>query len=478
MRTKDDILADVEEETIGEVLARARFSFRYFAENVIGVTPIEQKPIDIKDFHEEWVNTVLENRRSCIVASRGLGKTMTLGCLFPLWRMMFHSGEIFLLISPTMSDSKEIISYIRGYTENNEILQQLKPDDENATWTKTELNTSTNCKVFNKPFSERVRGKQVNWVIADELALYDEHDTFFSAVVPTTNRKNGHVVGISTPKHETDLVHKLQDNDAYVFKEYPIKEDGELLYPEEFDEERLQEIKDELGESKFRREYLLEISGGEESPVPFSYIADSFDEDEVFEPSVDDETRDLYFGGDFALSPQGDYTAFTTLEKVDGKFKILDIQRMRGIGEDEQVQKIVDLHERYHYNRLYVDESSFGRSILTKLRNESLPVKGVTFNSKNKKELYNNLVRTINSGKLIIPRGEDSRTIGKTDRLVKELSAIETSKSSTGVKNYKVSSRHDDVADSLALAIQAAQKETSFLKAFSARNTRKDGLNL
>jgi len=473
MRTKQEIVEQSDEDTLEDVLLKARFDFSYFAENVVGVTPHEQNPIKMKWFHKEWVEMFLNNRRSCVLASRGFGKTLTLAVLFPLWRSFFHEGEQFLMISPTINDSKEAIGYCRQYIEENEVLRELKPTESNVSWTKTEINTSTRCRIFNKAYSENVRGRQVNWVLCDEAATYEDHDIFFSAVVPTTNRKEGHVMAISTPRAENDLVHKLKKLDAYAYGEYPIKKDGEPIYPEEFDDERIEQIKGEMGERKFRREYLLELVGGDNSVIPLNYIVDSYNYDISLVDSSDSEN--MYFGADFALSPKGDYTVFLSLEKKDSKYIIRDIQRMRGVNEDMQVQKLEELNSRFGYQTMYLDCSNFGITIVNKARETGLPVQGIPFSSENKKKIYRKVVRAVNNGDLVIPRDKNcSRTMKMSDRLTKELSAVETDRSPSGVNRYRVSAAHDDVIDALGLALMAADKAGKFLPTISMRERGKE----
>jgi len=146
-------------------LSRCSVDFELWSTRVMQDPVDHTKGLDFQPFHMEWFNMAEHNRRSCIVAARGHGKTSELGIAYPLWKSFFNQGKKFMIVSDTLNQARGILSDIRTTIEDNELLLQLKPTTSKDTWKKTEIVTSTQCTIFTKPYSDKIRGNHVDYIL-------------------------------------------------------------------------------------------------------------------------------------------------------------------------------------------------------------------------------------------------------------------------------------------------------------------------
>ena len=170
MRTLEQIIP--EGMSLEEFLLRCRTDFKFWCERVIQTPENHEKGLIIKPFHLEWFRAFYKKERSCIIAPRGSGKTEILGVAFSLWIAFFNQFQEFLIISRTMEQSTKLLERIKLTIQENELLRKLVPKKFELAWSKTEINTSTRCKIFCKPYTEAVRGVHVDYVLLDEASTY------------------------------------------------------------------------------------------------------------------------------------------------------------------------------------------------------------------------------------------------------------------------------------------------------------------
>ena len=473
MMLRDEILEESGVDSVEELMFNARMDFKFFCEKILKLNN-DNKPIIIKKFHEEWVDAFLRNKRSLIAACRGSGKTSILSIYFPLWRMLYHKQEKFLVVSNNLDNSKYLLGQVRNYIEDNEILNVLKPLSKNLSWTKTLLNTSTGCSVRCKPFSDSIRTLHVNWLILDEVSLYRDVEIYNSAVSPTIKRLGGHLMAIGTPRTLIDLMQKFKENKKFEFTEYPATKDGVLLFPEGLPQDVLDDAREEMGALDYNREYLLNITSGKDAPIPLGKIIKCFDGKSRFINSIenDNQERKIFIGADFALSATGDWSVFTVVEKIGDNYVVLKMERMRGVHWREQICRFEKLNNDFKPIRILADASNFGRTFVSEMRARGLPVMGFDFAAKNKKELYVNLVNVFGGSEVTIPRDQnDSTTMSITDQLVEELTHIIVDRESS-YKLYKSVAKHDDCVDSLALALEAGRRFSSGVRYMATHKRR------
>ena len=458
MKRMEEILKGV---AIDLFLAKCRTDFKFFCERVLSGSVGEK--LEIMPFHEEWVEMFLKYPRSVIIASRGTGKTTILSIAFPLWISMFSRHKHFMIVSNAMHQSVDIMEKLRIYIEENELLQTLRPSSQSMSWSKTELNTSTGCRIIAKPLNENLRGSHNDFVICDEAGLYDDISLYFRAIVPTVTARKGHIVVIGTPISQTDLLSRLSENPSYKVKTYRIIDGKKLLWPSKYGREFISKIKSELSPDDFSREYLCRIVDSSISPFPFKLLVKSFDKELKFEEERD-ESSFYYVGADFALAAKGDYSVFTVLKKrKDGKIQLVNIYRMRGVPFETQIERLKAIYEKYKPVKMLLDKSTFGEAFLEELAREGLPVTGFSFTQENRNSLFNSAIRRFQEGSIIIPYAQDISTTYEVDNLVKELTSFVIDRTRAGYATYVSRGKHDDSAIAFLLALKCAAEEQPFL---------------
>lgn len=467
MKTKEDILQG---QDLTDFLLECRLDFKFFCEHVLKGTVGDD--FELQPFHVEWADMFKNNPRTCVLAARGLGKSTILGVAFPLWIALFNSHKKIMIVSNTHDQAKDIIKRIRSYIEENEMLRSLMPNESHMVWTKTELNTSSGCQIFSKPYSDNSRGKEADYLLMDEASTYIDTELFFSVYVPIAAKVKGNIMVIGTPISKIDLIAQLERNNSYIVKKYPVVNNGKSIWEEKYPIKQLPELRHEIGDQKFRREMLVEINDESTQPLPYNIILKCFDDNVSFinhgiETLSNDETntRSYYVGADFALSPKGDWSVFTVIEVgSDKKIKIVEMQRYRGLFYKEQEARLISMNERFKPNRIYVDETTFGKMLFTELKAAGLPIVGYSFTLNNRNTLITNLIRLFQEGRVVIPRHpDDSRALTLTNQLVKELVNMTETETKSGQTTYKSTMRFDDCVISLGLACMAANTTKRFM---------------
>jgi len=464
MRTIDDITQGKPDE-LDKVLLKGALDFPFFCENILQNPEDHNKGLEIKDFHREWVENIRENNRVNIIAPRQHGKTMILGVAYPLWLAFYFKYKRILVVSSSMKSSMNVLSRIKDMIMDNEVLKRLIPTDRKISWSKTEIKTTTGSELFCKAYNPNIKGEKLDYILCDEVSEYIDHDIFYSVILPTTAFSRGTICTITTPKTKTDLSAELKENPNFISLTYSaIKDDGKPLWPEHYPLEYLDKLKSEMTAMKFQREFLCKITSAATQAFPWAIMEPALDQKETFEFKRRPENlNEYYLGCDFAVSAKGDYSVFTTVEKTNDKAFIRNIDRLRGIGVKAQIDKIVDLYERFGYTRLLVDESNIGMAFVEDLVKRGLPVQGMDFSYQKRNALLLHLIKAFENKQLMLPQNQTNpSTKGLIKVLLKELSDIVTGETKSGQFTYKSVGKHDDMVMSLGLACKAALDQRPF----------------
>jgi len=457
---------------IRDFIIKGSQNFKFWAESLFRGS----HNFEITPFHMQWFKAYLNEKRVAIISFRGSCKTTICGVLIPLYLSFYESNLTFLNVSPTMRQSTTIIAQIRRLINSVELLQYLIPRDRGYSWTKTEINTTTGCKIVCTPYSEKARTYHVNYLLMDEAQDFTETETFSSVFLPMVQHHNGNVIIIGTPKTETDLLAKVQlPNSGYKVIRCPVKDPvtDKPLWQSKFNNEVIERIRRDLGPVAFAREYMLEIRGTEGQLIPQECILNSLDTNYKLR-NTGTEGGEYYIGVDLATSPTGDYTVIAVIEKTKGNQIILThLERHRGRTAQNQAEIIANVYNRFKPVSGYIDISVVGPAILNELQTSfGINLQPFKFDPINRNNLFNNLAmvfgyydekaKKVMDQNIIIPRDtKDPYTMKMTDILIKELNSIYPSTTKTGLPSFKTTSKHDDCIIALGLAIQSATKMKS-----------------
>jgi len=461
MRTIENI---TQGEDLDLVLLKGSLDFEFFCKRILQNPQDHTEGLELAWFHKEWIGMVRNNKRVCIQAARQHGKTELLAVAYPLWLCFYFKYKNILIVSNSLKQSKKVLSRVKAAILDNELLRKLIPQDRRLSWSKTEIETTTSCKIECKAYNENIKGDSYHYILADEISEYEDHDIFYYVIVPTTAFTKGAICCITTPKSKVDLSAELFKNGEYIGKKYAaIKEDGTPLWPEKYTLEYLEAKKKEIGVLAFQREFMCNPVSSEAQVIPYGKILAAYDTNETIQ-EYGETGHQYYMGCDIAVSKTGDYSVFTIIEIVDDKFYIRHIERpKRGMGIASQQVRIEDLYERFLPKKIMIDESNVGQAYVQELRGKGFPITSTDFSPKNRNSLFLNLIRLFDEERIVIPRNTATPITKRiTDELTKELANMVTGETRSGQFTYKSAGAHDDMFVSLCLAAQAATRRKPF----------------
>lgn len=456
-----------------EVLLRSDLS--YFAEEILDM--------EVSHHHKTWSHLVGRHKKLCIEAPRDHGKSYMFSFAYAIWRAYFNwipamppgvlmksipRISVGYIFSNTQDQAIKLLALVKEEIEANPKLQHLIPYDKSI-WSKTEIKLSNRAQIRARGWGQSVRGAHPVWIVCDDVlndeTIYSEVtrtkqvDYFFSAVTPMLV-PNGQLAVVGTPFHQEDLYQRLNENKAYHFYRSPaIDEHGNALWPTRYTKKALMDRKEEVGSTRFAREYLCLPISDESSLFPEKILAQCYDhqyEMPTFATVQDRKELRIYTGVDLAMSSTvgADFTVITTIGVDQFKNRwLLDIRRKKGLSMMEQLREIDDVNRNFRPIKVLIEDNAFQRIFRDELiRNTDIPVEGFTTTAHKKNALDRgvpSLQIMFENKKFVIPR-KTQRCRDITDKLINELKCF------TWVDGkLQGLGAHDDCVMSLWLANEA-----------------------
>jgi hypothetical protein len=371
----------------------------------------------------------------------------------------------------------KIFSKVQYILETNPFFSSLLPTNRLEIWNKSQIVTSNHNQYYIKPFNSTARGIHPHFIIYDDLLREGDvpmdqiREIFWTIFFPRGQiNKCQHIV-VGTPQSVDDLYEEIETKKKeWVVIRKPavmVNDTGQwsrALWPERFTLESLQEIRQNMGDYRFEREYMCRPKATGETLYPQEMILNCMDYNLEF--SYD--TKGIcYIGCDFAMSSKasGDFNVFTVVDSFVGEYEkktdkgiikinnpifIRKITRFRG--SSGQIEGIRSLHSYFKVAKIIADNSGVGAKFVQELRENQLSVDAQDFRPANRNLLLMNLRRLIEQNRLIIPGGEESSPA--INRLLRELSGFRSVKSRAGSDTFQSNVDHDDMVMSLALAVK------------------------
>lgn len=395
----------------------------------------------ISEHHEEWDHLLVNHDRLCILAPRDHGKTFFWDFAVPIWKVITQPQGSGFIFSATQDQASRILGDVRHEIETNPRLQWLLPAKRDK-WSSTHIRLSNGHHIYARGFGTRVRGAHPSWIVVDdglndetaysEVVRRKQIDYFYTAV---TNMivPGGQIIVIGTPFSSADLYADLQKNVEYEFRRYQALNGKEQipLWPERYNRERLLRRREEIGVVRFTREFQCEPIADDMSLFPGWLFQGGPTEQPLVQLGFAKEFWDKlgvmpFMGVDFAMSTTvaADYTVCWVMG-VDaaGNRWIMDIERHKGMGFQQQLSVITTLARKYEPAMIFLESNQMQRIFGDELvRTTDLPVKqfvtGVQKNSLDKG--VPSLRVLLENGKFRIPRG-DRRSVELTDEWINEM---------------------------------------------------------
>jgi hypothetical protein len=460
MRTLNEITNG---ESFEMFIQKCKMDIGYWAEHVFG--------LDITPFHKKWLADTYSHKYNCIVAARGLGKTMLMGIVLPLWYCYFNRRTEVLVTANAMGQATRIMDKIKDALEENELLKDLLPASKyDGKYNETQIVLSNKSIIYCMPYTPNIKGLHVDYVLCDEAGLYTDTDVFIRTISPIVEVKKGRIVVIGTPESETDLLSQLKANPRYYHSIYRVvNDDGTPIWPQRYSAEGIVALR-QTDENAFQKEYMCNPKAGAENQIYSpTMVSECFSPNDRFISSLSEggfagSLRILACDFAIASGPRADFDAYTVIERVGGAAYLRWGERHKGLPIIGKVQKIKELYDRYRPSRIILDPSSVGSAVIEELRNLGLPVEAADFTPSNRNKMLVDLRRMLEEKRLIIPRDmNDPLTATFTNILFRELIDFKEVKTKTGLITYQSIGAHDDTVMSLAMAVKGVSAQREYI---------------
>jgi len=389
-----------------------------------------------------------EHQKIVWVCGRQVGKT-TCAAIKSVWQAIRAPNQIILIVSPTQRQSGIMFWRVRELTNQRELIRNLLTRE-----TLTALYFKNGSEIHSLPAGrtgETIRGYKANHIYVDEAAYVPSKA--FTAIKPslaTTYGSHGTLTFLGTPFGMNGDFWEAWNSPTFT-KHHAVSADNPLITPE-----YLVDAAKHTSDAEYRQEYLGDFLSNANNFLPRTLInACTYDPECLEEPLnlVNAEfpraNKDYYLGVDVARFGL-DETVYTVAEYDGARYIIVEIQATSQKPMTDVMGRVKALNQKYKgFKRIYVDESGMGGGVLDEVR-ETLPeTQGVAFTLENKEALYKNLERLMEKGLLYYPQNK---------RLIAQLAALEKGYTSNGhlkVGHPDTPNAHDDLTDSLALAVYA-----------------------
>jgi len=444
------------------------------------------------------------NKNSCILASRGLGKSFFNFVLYPAFKMFLTKHTDFLLITNIPSQAIENLRILKNTIDANEILLEKKDNWKGKDLKWTERQIEYNGGLFHtRSLGTTPKGLHTNYVICDDIITdttvysYDEVENYvLGQAYPCVQRKRGRFIVSGTPLSTRDVYHVLMNdmvnNEGMRIEDgrisalgfysiiFPVMSNKKSNYPEILTEEELEQIRMTQGDIKFDREYLLKAMDTAASLIKreaiLACINKNYQPEEV--PTGNNSLAKQYIiGGDVATSgaASADESAFIVLEIIDTRNGIKKIIRKaqfekgmpitseydtygKRLSDSElgQVESIQKLSYTFNNARTVIEKNNVGVALIQELQKRNVYVEEFITTTERKKDIVRYLISEINHKNIIFPEPDT-----EIQKLIDQISNFGIKINKQGKERMEALSGKDDGYMALAIANYMVQQSMS-----------------
>ena len=346
----------------------------------------ELVPYDLlspKPYIIEWLRLFEQNKKLCLIAPRGYGKTHDLraAASWALYRYRSpskpewaHCKDLHFcfeayLFSDLPRQAERTLEGMKELIGGSPSLSDALIPKSKDLWGKTRVTAKTGARLITQGRRGGVRGPHPGIIMyddllsdADKISETQRRDTltFFNSKAKYMLRPGGTEWFVGTPFSEDDLIAQLKKRKSWKYVRYPaIYPDGTLLDPEIHTLEQLLEMRAD-DPIAFSQEMLGITAENEASIFPQKILEKATAGMEAFymPENIEDfpiPLKMVVLGCDFALSSSvgANYSVYITLGLDDAKnYWLLDMERGKGWTFVEQQDIIRKLNIRYKYDRI------------------------------------------------------------------------------------------------------------------------------
>ena len=182
----------------------------YFASKCFLMTPEGLQPVTLRDYQEDYLRHLQNNRFSIFLSCRQSGKSTTTA-IYCLWMILFHPDKNALILSKSGPAGRDLISKIKDMYAY--LPYYLKCGT--MKWNQSEISFDNNSNIATEAFSSTAGlGKTINFLILDEFAWCpaNEVELFYNNIIPTVTTISDSNVCIMSTQNGFNLFYKIWKN--------------------------------------------------------------------------------------------------------------------------------------------------------------------------------------------------------------------------------------------------------------------------
>ena len=258
----------------------------YFANNFCFIVHPEKGriPLKLRDYQEEFLRLLHDNKKLCLMACRQCGKTTSVSA-YILWYSTFKEHKTCAILANKDDTAKSILDDVKNMYEQLPSWMKQNCTEYNAHTVTFENGSKVFCAATSK---NGLAGESISFLYMDEVALVDRSlaEDFWKANYPTI--QHGEKICLtSTPRGVGDLFHRVYtEAENGINKFIPFRVDYWEV-PEYQSEEWKEEQLTILGPVGFASEYGNKFIGSSSTLIDSEALKDLKSE----EPKIENKFR-------------------------------------------------------------------------------------------------------------------------------------------------------------------------------------------
>jgi len=383
-----------------------------------------------------------DKKKLLVLAPRGHGKSL-LAISYCVRQICMDRNVSILFISASAGQAEKRVRLIKQFLESDKIQEDWCNDGlpafqgPDTKWTSTQLYVKRDGASVDPTLEAigaggKITGAHVDIVVIDDLeddlttgspgVRQKTRDWLAATVTPILNQ-GGMMLVIGTRKNSDDIYHHMKNDPTYrviednailkwpesfeyitsvddkgneYLKEVKVVGDYKVLWPEFRPIEYLLMERRSMGSHLFAREMQNQVQSEDDAIIRRDWVENAKRSNYSFDtpPPINLSECTVVCGWDLSIegdkkkakSKDTDYTVgWCVARDGDGKIWILDMFRDRGITQQQIMDAIVSMYERWqdYVKEIWVEKNSFGALYVQQLQRTSLPVKPVIMTAKN-----------------------------------------------------------------------------------------------
>lgn len=340
------------------------------------------------EFHHTLYELTKEDRVA-IAAPRSFAKSTVFSYIYACWAALYGIKKDILLVSATGTLAEEWLRRIKDEMDTNPLILEDFGMVKSTKWTEAHIILANKSQIRAKGAGYQIRGFRPDCVICDDLENDERvrskdqrakmEDWFWKSLVNTLNPK-AQLIVVGTIIHPLSFLNELLKGKKgwITIKFKAIKDNGEALWPEKWSLELLMERKEEIGERRFRSEFLNDPLADDAIVFRIEWV-----DPHIMGMLPKKEELDFITAVDPAVSKKAaaDNTAIVTIaiHRPTRHIYVADARHGKW-SVYETVEQIIKVYEMFRPKRVIIEETAYQsalREVFTKesrTRNLYIPV--------------------------------------------------------------------------------------------------------